>query len=316
MEYILNGKEVKRDDIDKIINANRVEIFQIFYLISKLKEQCKKDDVKLCSIINAKSGKCPENCAFCAQSSHHKTDIKIFDLLSPQDILQRAKIAERAGAERFSIVTSGTSIKKRDNKDSIIETVKLIKSSTTLKICASLGICDRDFLNELKDAGLTGYHHNLETSASFFNNICTTHNYKEDIETVKSAKEIGFYTCSGGIFGLGESWDDRVEMANTLKELDVDSIAINFLNPIKGTKLENAHFLDPFECLKIVSLFRFINIDKDIRICGGRELNLRDFQGLLFAAGANGLMIGDYLTTKGRKSEDDIQMLSDLGFNI
>ncbi len=314
LNKVLNNVNLTNSDFEKVINADNTEIFKFIYLSSKIKNHFDKNRVKLCSIINAKSGKCPEDCSFCAQSAHHNTGIKTFPLISPEVILKAAKKMEQNGAQRFSIVTSGTAIKNKEDKDKIIESVKLITKETSLKCCASLGILDEEFMKDLKEAGLTGYHHNLETSESFFDNICSTHDYNDDVETVKNSKKNGFYTCSGGILGLGETWEHRIEMAFTLKELDVDSIALNFLNPIKGTKLENAYYLSPIECLKIIILFRLINPDKDIRICGGREINLRDLQTLVIPAGANGLMIGNYLTTKGRNTEDDLQMLKDLGY--
>ena len=275
-----------------------------------------KKKVKLCSIINAKSGKCPENCAFCAQSKHHKTGVDIFPLLSPEKILEVAMKAEKNGSHRFSIVTSGTSVSSEKDKKKILEAVRLIKENTSLECCGSLGIIDEKFMQDLKEAGLSGYHHNLETAESFFSSICSTHNYEDDVNTVKAAKKFGFYVCSGGIFGLGENWEQRLEMAYTLKELDIDSAALNFLNPIQGTRLENNDFLTPLECLKIIALYRFILFDKDIRICGGREFNLKQLQPLIFPAGANGLMIGNYLTTKGRSVEHDFEMIKELDMEV
>ena len=182
-----------------------------------------------------------------------------------------------------------------------------------MESCASLGILSEETLTSLKSSGLHSFHHNLETSRSFFPNICSTHDYEDDVNAVRRAKKLGFYVCSGGIFGLGESNAHRVELADTLRELDVDSIPINFLNPRPGTPLANQSSLTPVECLKIIALFRFMLPQKDIVICGGREMNLRDLQPLIFAAGANGMMIGNYLTTFGRDHEKDLQMVKDLG---
>ena len=298
--------------INKIIAAQREDLWKIFHEIEKIKKAYNREMVKTCSIINAKSGKCSEDCAFCAQSKHHHTGVEIFPLISPEKIFKKAVEMEHCNSQRFSIVTSGTAITSSEDKRKILKAVELITEKTNLKCCASLGIIEKDFMLDLKKAGLSGYHHNLETARSFFKNICSTHNYDDDIKTVQMAKEMDFYVCSGGIFGLGESWEHRIEMALTLKELNVDSIAINFLNPIKGTKLENQKALTPIECLKIIALYRYLHFDKDIRICGGREVNLKQFQPLIFPAGANGIMIGNYLTTKGRDISDDIEMLSDL----
>ena len=302
-------------EIENIVNADRKELFKIFYEIEKLKEKYGKNEIKTCSIINAKSGKCSENCAFCAQSSYHNTDIDIFSLKKAEEIFEFARKLD-GKAQRFSIVTSGKGIKSNKEKKEILKAIELIREKTSLDCCVSIGIIDKNFLQDLKIAGVTGFHHNLETSRSFFKNICTTHDYEEDIKMVEVAKEMGFYTCSCGIFGLGESWEHRLELAETLKKLDVDSLPLNFLTPIKGTPLENQKKLTPFECLKIIAFFRINFPDKDIRICGGREFNLRQLQPLIFSAGANGIMIGNYLTTKGRNIEDDFEMIRDLSYEF
>ena len=302
--------------VNKIIDSDFNQFISLLPEINSIRVKHKGNNIKLCSIINAKSGKCPENCAFCAQSKHHHTDIHVFPLLKPVEILDRAKLMEEKGAHRFSIVTSGTAIKSKKDKSSILKSVELITEKTSLKCCASLGIIDDDFFKDLKKAGLNAYHHNLETSESFFSNICSTHDYQDDVDTVKRAKDNGLYVCSCGIFGLGENWEHRIELSNTLKELNVDSIPINFLTPIKGTILESAQFITPLECLKIVALFRVLHQDKDIRICGGREFNLGDLQAFLIPSGANGLMIGNYLTTKGRQIEDDLKMIKEMGLQF
>ncbi len=298
-------------EIERIINASRKELFKIFYEIEEIKEKNNKTIVKTCAIINAKSGRCSENCAFCAQSSYYKTNIDIFPLKEPEEILEFAKKVD-GKAQRFSIVTSGKGIKGKEEKRKILKAIELIKENTSLECCVSIGIISKDFLKDLKSSGVTGFHHNLETSRSYFSKICTTHSYDEDIKMVALAKEMDFYTCSCGIFGLGETWEHRVELINTLKELNVDSLPINFLTPIQGTPLENKNELKPLECLKIIALFRLNFPNKDIRICGGREYNLRQLQPLIFPAGANGIMIGNYLTTKGRSIEDDFEMIKDL----
>ncbi|MBI5233854.1 MAG: biotin synthase BioB, partial [Deltaproteobacteria bacterium] len=213
----------------------------------------------------------------------------------------------------FSIVASGARIEKESDIDKLIAALEGMREETGLERCASLGMLRKETLKRLRDAGLQSYHHNLETSRGFFPAVCTTHDYEDDVNTVKTAKALGFYVCSGGIFGLGESWEHRVELAFTLKELDVDSIPINFLNPRTGTPLGSADNLTPLICIRIIMLFRFILPAKDIVICGGRPTNLRHLQPLIFAAGANGVMIGDYLTTSGRDVEDDLKMILDLG---
>ncbi len=288
---------------------------ELLSLSDKLREEHKDSLVFTCAIINAKSGACSEDCAFCAQSIYHKTKIKIYPLIKTEEILKKAEQMKKSGATRFSIVTSGKRPTKRE-LERISEAIYQIKEKVGIMTCASLGILDKESAIMLKEAGLERYHHNLETSRSFFPNICTTHAYEEDIETVKIAKQVGLKVCSGGIIGLGEGWKHRIELALTLKELNVDSIPINFLNPIAGTKLQNMPLLSPYEALKAVAIFRIINPEKDITICGGRERVLGELQDKVFSAGANGIMIGNYLTTKGRSIKEDMEMIRRYGFKL
>lgn len=289
------------------------EIFDILSVADSVRRHFKDDAINLCSIVNAKSGLCREDCSFCSQSTSHPTAVKTYPMVNSDEIIRSAERAEEAGAGEFSIVTSGTGIDRQRDIEVLTGALKGMAKRTGLERCASLGILTSETLERLKRAGLQSYHHNLETARSFFPNVCTTHNYDEDVETVRAAKALGLYVCSGGIFGLGEGWEHRVELAGTLRELDVDSVPINFLDPRPGTPLEGARNLTPVECLKIIALFRFMLPTKDILVCGGREVNLRDLQPLIFAAGANGTMIGNYLTTKGRGAEEDLRMLKDLG---
>ena len=217
-----------------------------------------------------------------------------------------------AGATKYSMVTSGFMLTDKD-METISRAAEAISRETGLQVCASLGELTESMAQQLKDSGVTTYHHNLETARSYFDRICTTHDYEEDIETVRFAGEAGMKTCCGGIMGLGESWKQRVELAFTVRELDVDIIPLNFLNPIPGTRLENQPLLQPMDALRSIALFRFINPKKDITICGGREVTLRDYQSWVFIAGANGLMTGDYLTTQGRNIPMDMEMIREMG---
>ena len=262
----------------------------------------------LCSIINAKSGFCSENCAFCAQSSHHKTGIDTYDLLNEDEMVNHAVRFNDAGATRYSMVTSGYMLTDKE-VDAICQAAGAIKKKTGLTVCTSPGMLTASMAGRLMEGGVTFYHHNLETARSFFDRVCTTHEYEEDINAVKLAKSAGMKVCSGGILGLGETWKQRVELAFTLKDLGVDGIPLNFLNPIPGTRMEKMPLLSPMEALKCIALFRFVNPDKDILICGGREVTLKDYQSWIFFAGANGLMIGNYLTTQGRNIEMDMDMI-------
>lgn len=287
----------------------------LFHGACRIRDHYNGQGIKLCAIVNAKSGRCPEDCAFCAQSTHHNTQIEAYPLMEPQQILHTAQEAEAMGARRFSIVTSGKSLTEKE-LEKVIQAIHLLKEKTGLILCASVGMIAQHTALQLKEAGLSRYHHNLETAPSFFPHICTTHRYEEDLDTLRNAKEAGLEVCSGGIFGLGESPEQRLELAFTLREMEVDSAALNFLNPIPGTPLEGTNNLTPLEILKSVALFRFILLDKDIRICGGREFGLRDLHPLIFWAGANGIMIGNYLTTRGRDYQADLHMIQDLKLEV
>ncbi len=315
-DYVIEHNGISPDEAKQITTLTDDSILKLFGTTNELRQRFKGNTVNLCSIINAKSGLCPEDCKFCAQSAHYKTEAKSYPLLRTTTIVEKAVKAVNAGAMGFSIVTSGYGVDNKTELADIADAIKDIAEKTPLYRCASLGILSEQELNYLKHAGLTKYHHNLETSRSFFSNVCTTHPYDDDVDAVKAAKLAGLNVCSGGVFGIGESWEDRIELAFTLKALDVDSIPINFLNPVKGTPLEGKSILTPIECLKIIAMFRLIMPGKDIVICGGREFNLRDMQSMIFYAGANGMMTGGYLTTSGRPSEDDLRMILDLGLEV
>ncbi|MCX8118411.1 MAG: biotin synthase BioB [Desulfobacterota bacterium] len=314
-EKVLSGEGLSEEEARGILQIGHENVLEIISLANQARARFKGNKINLCSIINAKSGLCGEDCAFCSQSVYHPTQIPTYPFVGEERVIQEAKEAAKSQARHFSIVMSGYA-PTEDELKGIEHSIVGILRETSLEPCASLGILDRRSLTRLKKAGLGHYHHNLETARSFFKHICTTHSYEEDLSTIQMAKELGFRVCCGGLFGMGESWEHRIELAYTLKELDVDSVPINFLNPIPGTRLEKARFLTPMECLKIISLFRLILPQKDIIVCGGREVNLRDLQSMIFFAGANGMMIGGYLTTKGRKPEEDLQMVKDLGFII
>ncbi|MGE4423996.1 MAG: biotin synthase BioB [Pseudodesulfovibrio sp.] len=264
------------------------------------------DEVGLCAIVNAKSGTCSEDCAFCAQSGHHAADSPQYPLLSPDEIADAAGRAKASGATRFGIVASGKLVggSDLDGFEAAIRRVAALGMVPDL----SPGILERGQLARLKKAGLRGYHHNLETSATHFPKMCTTHSYQEDVDAVRAGLDAGLYVCSGGIFGIGETWDDRVELALLLRELGVPSVPMNFLTPIPGTPLEGRAPLPPEEALAIVALYRFLLPDRQLRICGGRPTVFGpERQHELLTAGASGLMVGDYLTTKGGDAHADLE---------
>ncbi len=311
-ERAIGKKDIGVADALTLYRMGMETPFALMAAASEIREAFKGKRINLCGIINAKSGRCPENCKFCAQSVHYETDAPVYDMVSRAEIVGAAKRMLRGGAHMFGIITSGTRIASEEEWEGIYQAVAEIKAAG-IKPCVSLGLLDAERAGALKAAGLYRYHHNLETAASFFDNICSTHEYREDIDTVLAAKAAGLAVCSGGIIGLGESMEQRIELAMTLKGLDVDSVPVNILNPRPGTPLADTPALHPIEILVTIALFRFILPDKDIKLCGGKETNLRQLLPLGIVAGANSLMTGDYLTTPGRETSEDMEMIEDLG---
>jgi biotin synthase len=270
--------------------------------------------VKLNLIINAKSGLCPEDCGYCSQSIVSQAPIDKYPLLEKNVLVDGARKAMELQVGTYCIVASGKGPTSKE-LDQVIEAVKEIKSAMPMKICTCLGILSQDQAERLKAAGVDRYNHNLNTSAGNFNNITTTHTYEDRVNTVEKVKVAGMSPCSGAIVGMGETNREIIEIAYALRELDADSIPVNFLNSIPGTPLENNKELNPHKCLKVLALMRFINPSKEIRVAGGREVNLRSLQPLALYA-ANSVFVGDYLTTEGQEASDDHRMIEDLGFEI
>lgn len=270
--------------------------------------------VDLCSIVNARSGGCSEDCAFCAQSGRHDTGVAEYSMMSPQEILRHARAAEEAGAHHFCIVTSGKALSKRDF-ETVLEAVRLIKENTSLERCASLGLLTPERAKALRDAGLDRFNHNLETARSHFRNIVTTHAFEDRVATVEALKEADIEACSGGILNVGETDRQRVELAFELKALKPDSVPINFLNPRPGTRLAHLNPMDPLDAVKWLAIFRLVMPDTILRLAGGRVENLGVLQECGFSAGVNGLLIGNYLTTVGPSPKDDLAMLKRLGLD-
>jgi biotin synthase len=282
---------------------------------SRLREERNGKGISLCVIINAKSGLCPQDCAFCAQSRRSQAAIDKYPLLPRQELISAARQAALRGSARFSIVTSGRGVMSKPEQETILGAVEEIRRTTPLQVCVSLGIVGEDFLRALAAAGVHRYHHNVETAESFFPEIATAHTYEERLATIRQAQAAGLAVCVGGIFGLGESVAQRYEMAQTIQTLEVDSIPLNFLQPIAGTPLESQGLLQPLEALQIILAFRLFFPGKRLIIAGGRAGALRSLAPLMFAAGADALMTGDYLTTKGQLPTADLQMLADLGLH-
>ena len=275
------------------------------------------DEVSLCGITNAKSGLCPEDCGFCSQSAHYQdADAPVYSLLTAREMLEQAKAAEAAGAREFSIVCSGTRISKEEELSVIEEAIRLIKAETTVEPCASLGLMKEPDMARLKAAGLMHLHHNLETAPSHFDKVCTTHSFQEQIDTVRTAKGLGLKLCTGGILGMGESPEQRVELAEVLRDLDVDCIPVNFLNPRPGTPMGHLKAISAEECLAAVAVYRLMMPTAHIFVMGGREVNLGDRQNDIFRAGANGTMVGNYLTSAGKTPKQVIEMIAGQGMTL
>ncbi len=287
---------------------------QVLPVTKALRERAFGNEISFCSIVNAKSGACIEDCSFCAQSNSYKAaPSPVYPLMSAEKMLAKAKEAESFGGTEFSIVASGRGMNKTKELDTMVDAITQIREQTDLETCASLGLMEREDLKRLKDAGMINYHHNIETAKSYFPKIVTSHTWEEEVKTVSTAKELGFQICCGGIMGMGESLEQRVEFTYQLKDIGPDSIPINFLNPRPGTPLADKHDLTPLDCLKIIAILRLAMPKVEIFVCGGREINLKDFQKFMYDAGASGTMLGNYLTTAGQAPQNDLALIEELG---
>ena len=273
--------------------------------------------VSLCGITNAKSGRCAEDCGFCSQSAHFKgTGAPEYPMISARDIADQAKAAEAAGAREFSVVTSGTRLAKESELATLEEALGLLAQESGMMRCASLGLMKEPQLVRLKEAGLQSLHHNLETARSHFDQVCTTHTYDEQLETIRAAKRLGLNVCSGGILGMGETPAQRIELAETIREVGADCVPMNFLNPRPGTPMEHVKAITAEECLAAVAVYRLMMPTAHIFVMGGREVNLGDKQHLIFEAGADGTMVGNYLTSAGSTPEAVLGMVREQGLEV
>ena len=310
-EDIIGGYRIKRgDDTDFFITA---ELEQLCSGADRIRKHFKGEHVDLCSIINGRSGRCSENCKFCAQSAHHCTGIEEYPFLDEEKILAECLHNEERGVHRFSIVTAGRTLSD-DDFEKAISAYKLMDSKSSLELCASHGLLSQEQFDRLHSAGVRRYHANIETSRRNFPNICTTHTYEDKIECIRRAQKAGFEVCSGGIIGMGENWEDRIDMAVSLSELGVKSIPINALMPIKGTPLENTERITAEDILRTVALFRYIVPEADIRLAAGRNL-MENCGAKAFLSGADATITGDMLTTSGNDIQGDIEMLNSMGFS-
>ncbi len=298
----------------ELIKIKGSKLMDLFSAANKTREKYCGDKLMICTITNAKSGKCSEDCKFCAQSSHYNTDVKTYDLKDKETIEEERKRAYEIGAKSFGLVTSGKSIKKgsRDFEE-IKSFLKNSDKKEEIELCASIGLLNYEEANELKEAGLQRYHCNIQTSVDKYSElIAKTHSIEDRLEAIKNAKRTGLNVCSGGIIGMGETDEDRVKMAFTLKDLGVDSVPLNILNPIKGTPYGEREILSADEILKTIAVYRLILKDRIIKIAAGRENIIKDFMGMAFMCGANGMLIGGYLTIKGRSIEEDKKLIENI----
>jgi biotin synthase len=313
-DQVLEGKEVTNEEALSILECPDDDVLLLMHAAFQIRKRYYGKKVKLNMIINTKSGLCPENCGYCSQSSISTAPIDTYRMVDKNTILEGAKRAYDLNVGTYCIVASGRGPSNKEI-DHVVEAVKEIKDTYGLKVCACLGILKPEQAKRLKEVGVDRYNHNINTSASNHANITTSHTYDDRVGTVETVKEAGMSPCSGVIVGMRETRQDVVDMANSLKALDADSIPVNFLHAIDGTPLQGVKELNPLYCLKVLALFRFINPTKEIRVSGGREVNLGSLQPLALYA-ANSIFVGDYLTTAGQDETEDQKMLRDLGFEV
>jgi len=314
---ILEGGEISRDEgLGLFKLTNPADIYDLLSWANRIREHFKGNKIHLCSIVNVKAGGCSENCRFCAQSAAYQTDSPRYGFIEPEPVLAAAQEAKANGVTALGLVAAWRGLEEGPVLDNICDRLEELKQSGNARPDASLGIIkNQKVADRLKAAGLECYNHNLESSQRFFPQVCTTHTYDERVQTIKHLKAAGIKICSGGILGMGETPEDRCDLAFSLKELGAHIVPINILNPIPGTPFAEKEPLPPLEILKSIACFRFVLPRQEIMIAGGRAVNLRDMQSMIFMAGASALMVGNYLTTLNQPVEKDLQMLKDLGLD-
>lgn len=312
-DEIIEGRRLLRDeDLSYFITCDYDALCEG---ADKIRKHFVGDKVDLCSIVNGRSGKCPEDCKYCAQSAHYHTDCNVYDFLSEEELLEACKLNEREGVDRFSIVTAGRNL-SGEEFEKALSAFKRMKEECDIELCASMGFLNREQFRRLKEIGVDRYHHNIETSKRFFSHICTTHTYEQKFATLNVLKEEGMRICSGGIIGMGETWEDRIDMAVSLSEVGVDSIPLNALMPIKGTPLEKQERLTEEDIVRTVAIFRYINPTAHIRLAAGRALMENDGK-KAFESGASATITGNMLTTVAKATiQSDREMLSLMGREI
>ncbi|MSR30739.1 MAG: biotin synthase BioB [Gemmataceae bacterium] len=310
-ERVIRGGEITREEASYLLNLEGDSLYDLFYAANKVRRHFHGNKVTFCSILPTKFGSCSEDCQFCAQSAHFDTGVQSHSMMDGEEVEKACVSARDNGASAFGIVNSGRGPNKKE-WPKIMEAVRSMKKVDGICHCATLGTLTEDQAKELKAAGIRRINHNLETSREFYPKVVTTHTWQERVDTVRLAQKVGLEACCGCIFGMGESVQDRVSVAFSLKELNPHVVPLNFLHPIPGTPLENTPRLKPMEILKIIAVMRLILPKQDLKVAGGREKNLRDLQSWIFYVGGTSGLIGNYLSTTGRPNQEDLQMISDL----
>lgn len=314
---VLQGGSLTRDEALGLFHIEgTADIFDLMAWANRIREHFKGNKIHLCSIVNAKSGGCAEDCKFCAQSAFYQTGTQRYGFIDPEPVLQAAEEAHRNGVTGLGIVAAWKGLQEGPMLDEVCDRIRDLASSGKVRPDAALGLIkSQRVADRLAEAGLKCYNHNLETSRRFFPSQCGTHTYDERLATIGYLKQAGIKICSGGIIGMGETREDRCDLAFALKEVGAEFVPVNILNPIPGTPFEKVPPIPPLEALKTISCFRFIMPEKEIMVAGGRTVNLRDLQSLIFTAGASAVMVGNYLTTLNQPVEKDLQMIKDLGLD-
>lgn len=311
-ERVLAGGAITEADAIQLLSYP--DKGKLYKAANEIRLHFKGDKMEMCSILNARSGRCSEDCKWCSQSAFHKSNIEEYELVDLKEAEMLAKENAKKGVHRFSLVTSGRTISNK-NLDKLCGVYKKINQSTPIHMCASMGLLNRSQMEQLKQAGVSNYHCNIETALSFFSKLVSTHTMEEKLATIKHAQELGMEVCSGGIIGMGETQEQRIEMAFALRDIGIQSIPINLLTPIEGTQLQGMKRLSDEEILTTFALFRFINPTAKIRLAAGRKL-IAHMQDEVLAAGANAALVGDYLTTIGTNIHQDKEAFKKAGFSL
>ena len=316
-QRVLGGGQVTREEaLELFALEDSADIHTLLSWGNRIREHFKGNKIHLCSIVNAKAGACSENCSFCSQSAAYQTGSPRYSFVDPEPVAEAGEEANRNGVTAVGLVAAWRGLKEGPMLDEVCDRIREMKDQGQTRPDASLGLIEsQEVANRLKEAGLECYGHNLESSERFFPEHCTTHTFEDRLRTIGFLKKAGIKICSGGIIGMGETREDRCDLAMSLREIDASVVPVNILNPIEGTPLEKQEPLPPLEILKTIACFRFILPRKEIMIAGGRTVNLRDLQCMVFQAGASALMVGNYLTTLNQPVEKDLQMLRDLGLD-